>query len=303
MLSRNDVRPEQTQLLLRSGFLPVSIDYRLCPEKTIIEGPMADVADALAWIRNALPRLSLTRADVRVNAEKVVCIGWSTGGTLAMSTVWTSILKGVRPPEAVLGFYCPTDYEDPFWTKSNIPTGSGTTDGTYDASSYNLDQDIWVGVCDKPITNYNILASDRALGGWMASNDPRSRLALYMNWHGRTLHVLLNGLNKQSRSEPQTPTPDQIKAISPLAYIRSNQYVTPTFLIHPRQDDLIPWQQAQRTIDALRSGGNIADLRIVEDAPHLFDVYRGWRDNEDAWRAVMEGYEFLCKHVGLALRT
>ncbi len=32
MFSRNDIRPEQTTLLLKSGILPVSVDYRLCPD-------------------------------------------------------------------------------------------------------------------------------------------------------------------------------------------------------------------------------------------------------------------------------
>lgn len=59
MLSRNDIRPEQTHMLLKSGFLPISVDYRLCPENTLPEGPMADVAEALAWIRNVLPKLPL----------------------------------------------------------------------------------------------------------------------------------------------------------------------------------------------------------------------------------------------------
>lgn len=38
-------------------------------------------------------------------------VGWSTGGQLAMSLAWTSALRGVRPPEAILAFYCPTGYE------------------------------------------------------------------------------------------------------------------------------------------------------------------------------------------------
>lgn len=84
MLSRNDMRPEQTNMLLKSGFLPISVDYRLCPETTLLEGPMTDVVDALAWIRNNLPNLPLSRKDIRVDTERVVAAGWSTGGHLAM---------------------------------------------------------------------------------------------------------------------------------------------------------------------------------------------------------------------------
>jgi acetyl esterase/lipase len=300
MLSRKDIRPEQTNMLLRSGFLPVSIDYRLCPETNIREGPMIDVVDALAWARNVLPELRLARQDVLVDGEKVVTVGWSTGGTLAMSLGWTSIPLGVRPPDAILVFYCPTDYEDPFWTKPNIPAGS---EG-HSSSSYELDDDTWASLFDKPITSYNVATTKRAVGGWLAPSDARSRLALYMNWQGRTLQVLLNGLDKSQRSEceeilNQDPLPSDVAAISPLAHIRNGTYATPTFVIHPRQDDLIPWQQAQRTWEALHAQGIDAELRIVEEGPHLFDMYRQFSSQEAVKAAVSDGYSFLCKYAGL----
>lgn len=304
MLSRNDIRAEQTRMLLKSGFLPISVDYRLCPETTLPEGPMGDVADALAWIRNVLPKLPLIRADVRVDGERVVSVGWSTGGQLAMSLAWTCVSREVRPPEAILAFYCPTDYEDPFWTKPNIPAGSEDmrTTATGQPSSYELDDDIWAGVYDHPITGYNVPSTKLALGGWLARSDPRSQLALYMNWNGRALHVLLNGLDKRTRKEPPAPAPADLAVVSPLAHIRSGKYATPTFIIHPRQDDLIPWQQARRTWEALRARRTDAELRIVEDVPHLFDAYREYHRNEAARSAVIEGYEFLCRYVGLTLR-
>lgn len=47
MFSRKDVRAKQTQLLLDNRRLPIGIDYRLCPEVSIIEDSMTDVCDAL----------------------------------------------------------------------------------------------------------------------------------------------------------------------------------------------------------------------------------------------------------------
>ena len=35
--TRKDIRDDQTQILLKAGFLPVSVDYRLCPENTVPE--------------------------------------------------------------------------------------------------------------------------------------------------------------------------------------------------------------------------------------------------------------------------
>lgn len=110
-LSRRAVRPAQTRHLLRLGFLPVSIDYRLCPEVNLIEGPMTDVCDALRWARATLPGIMFSTTNLLVDGGRVVAVGWSTGGHLAMSLGWTAMEAGIQPPSAVLSFYAPTDFE------------------------------------------------------------------------------------------------------------------------------------------------------------------------------------------------
>lgn len=291
MLSRDDVRPAQTEILLKQGFLPISVDYRLCPEVTLVDGPMCDVSDALAWIRTVLPSITLSRRDVKVDGAQVVAVGWSTGGTLALSLGWTSIERGIKPPEAILVFYCPLDYEDEFWMQQNIPQGSQS------ATAYDLDDSIWSAVSEKPITRWNVAPAKKAVGGWMAPTDPRSRLALYMNWNGRTLHVLLNGLDARSKEAPTEPTAAEIKAVSPLAHVRGGTYRTPTFIVHPREDDLIPWQQAQRMREALQDNGVHSQTHIVDGVPHLFDLYRENQKKEDLQKVIHQGYEFLLSHV------
>jgi len=191
----------------------------------------------------------------------------------------------------------PTDYQDPFWIQPNIPAGTENQ-----PSSFKLDDDIWEAINDYPITSYNIPSIKRAIGGWLAPSDARSRLGIHMNWHGRTLQVLLNGLDKtrnRTEQEAQKAFPNDIAAISPLAHIREGDYSVPTFIIHPRQDDLIPWEQSHRTFGALRERKIDTELRIVEHGPHLFDLYREYGSNEASKSAVQEGYAFLRRHVGL----
>jgi acetyl esterase/lipase len=291
MLSKDDIRPAQTQLLLQHGFLPISVDYRLCPEVTLTEGPMVDVGDALHWIQKILPRISLRREDIKVDSSRIVSVGWSTGGTLALSLGWTSIDRGIEPPKAILVFYCPLDYEDDFWLQPNVPLGSKST------TAYELDESVWAAVSDRPITRWNVPPSKRALGGWMAPTDPRSRLALYMNLNGRTLHVLLRGLDINTKEEPETPTAAEIEAVSPLAQVRHGNYCTSTFIVHPREDDLIPWEQAQRMNDALRKQGIESHLRIVDGVPHLFDMYSEHQKREELQEVIHQGYEFLSSHI------
>jgi acetyl esterase/lipase len=144
VLSKKNIRSKQTNILLKQGFLPVSVDYRLCPEVGIIEGPMSDVCTALEWARNVLPRLNLSRPDIQVEGDKVVVIGWSTGGHLAMTLAWTSLLRGIRPPDAILTFYSPTDYASEFWKSPNFPEKSEA----YAKEMYNILE----GVKEQPVS-------------------------------------------------------------------------------------------------------------------------------------------------------
>ncbi|KAI1741289.1 hypothetical protein F4680DRAFT_464705 [Xylaria scruposa] len=266
MLSRKDVRSNQIRMLIDYGFLPVSVDYRLCPEVNIRNGPMTDIADALAWVQSDRLLCRIKATGVIPDIKRLVVIGWSTGATLGLQTGWTAAEHGIRPPSAILAFYCPTDYQDEFWTKPNIP------EGTEQLSQ--KPYDLLEGVHDKPIISYNLSQTQLkdAKGGWFSPSDPRSRILLHMNWTGQSLPILLGGLPAPSASSgssldytnlPQ-PNLEQVKAISPLAHVTGSanpRYKTPTFLIHGTEDDLVPWQQSQKFYEMLLQHGIKAEIR------------------------------------------
>lgn len=296
MLSRKDVRPRQNQLLLDHGVLPVAVDYRLCPETTMLQGPLVDVSDAYAWARQTLPSLKLTKTSVRIRSDQAVAVGWSSGGSLAMSLSWTSLPRGLPPPEAILAFYCPTDYEDEFWQKPNVPNHSEH----YSTEKYYAID----GVFPAPITAYNVDPKLVAAGGWITPKDKRSRLVLHMNWRGQTLPVLFRGLPSPEHISPdeaekynhmdQPPVEDIVQA-SPYAQVIAGRYKSPTHIVLGTDDDLVPWQQAQKTVTAMRDAGIDCGLTLVEGQPHLFDMYR----DPDGTRAdaVKEGYQFLFSKI------
>ena len=97
--------------LIERGFLPVSTDYRLCPETNLFEGPMTDCCDALKWATETLPTLPLSGPTVKPDPTKVVSFGWSSGGQLAMSLGYTAPAKGIKAPDAIFALYPPSDME------------------------------------------------------------------------------------------------------------------------------------------------------------------------------------------------
>lgn len=257
---------------------------------------MTDVCDALYWARHTLPHLPSRRRGLQIDGERVVVVGWSSGGQLAMSLAWTAPQRGLRPPEAVLAFYCPTNYEDEWWIHPIQPVGVGDTGEKYD---------VLEAVQDKPITNYN------AVGAWEPLSDPRivadarCRIIFHMNWKAQTLPILMGGLPSKSRAAeyPDTkdwntlPLPglDKIVAASALSQIRRGNYQTPTFLIHGTADDLIPWQQSLETYEAMVERNIAARLVLVPGGPHICDLSSD--PNSEGWKAALQGYEFLSSYV------
>ncbi|KAH6639121.1 hypothetical protein C7974DRAFT_449039 [Boeremia exigua] len=310
-LSRKAVRPYQTSFLLDNGILPVSIDYRLCPEVNLIDGPIADTLDAYKWITNVLPELSRERGIV-VDAERVVVIGWSSGGQLAMTTAWTTKSAGMKPPLAILSFYGPTDFESGDLDKRRAEE--------YPERTMKM-KEIIKALPKRPITQYDGNGTDTTGLGWVRPGDPRSELVLSLFKEGGGLSLLLNGLPRLDDEEESSdeeisddsddnssddisdadryfraPDAERIAFISPLAQLRRGNYMVPTFVIHGTRDEIVPYHTAVDFVDALRAARVEAHLLSVQGARHIHDV--SLNVGSKLWdETVAPGYEFLLRHL------
>lgn len=298
LFSRKDIRPAQTRLLLRKGFLPVSLDYRLCPEVPLAEGAMVDVCDALAWARTELPHMAFPRQLPPIDGDKVVVVGWSSGGQLAMSLAWTAPQRGLAPPAAALVFYAPTDYEDVWWQSPIQPNGA-----PYQGQQY----DVLDGVRDEPIANYEMVGAwEEPIADPRSQLDARCRIVLHINWKAQTLPIILGGLpsrdcadknlienpnGHQDWNELPPPPLAVIQSASPRAQVRRGAYRVPTFLVHGTADDLIPWQQSRATYETMLERGVRTELVLLEGMPHICDVSSA--PGSPGWKAAVRGYEFL----------
>ncbi|KAL9606215.1 MAG: hypothetical protein Q9179_000612 [Wetmoreana sp. 5 TL-2023] len=293
-LTRRAIRPAQTAFLLDHGILPISLDYRLCPEINIIDGPMTDVRDAYGWAQSPSglqAALDSRNIPVTVDTANIVMIGWSTGGHLAMTTAWTTKEVGLPPPKAILGFYSPTDFE------------SGDLDGIraeeYARCSISMEKLI-ASLPRHPITSYDSPNGtvDRTGLGWVRPGDPRSELILSLFKDNTGLPLLLNGLPSANENPFTRPDPSRIAAISPLAHLRAGTYTTPTFLVHGENDEIAPFHAVRTFTQTLREKGVKGGLLAVPKVKHIHDLKL--TPNTAGWeQGVGPGYAFLFKELGL----
>ncbi|KAI1840571.1 hypothetical protein JX266_013235 [Neoarthrinium moseri] len=296
-LSRKAIRPAQTQYLLANGFLPVSIDYRLCPEVNLLDGPITDVRDAYRWARTSLPLLAEKRG-ITAESTKVVIVGWSSGGHLALSIGWTAEIGGIPPPTAILSFYAPYDFESGDLDSNRLASLPGRQMGL---------ERIISALPKTPITTYdNSAQGDSTNLGWVRPGDPRSELVLALFKEGIGLRLLLNGLpaeiikNHSSGAEDWAvlapPSPERVASISPLAQVLGGNYRCPTFLVHGTADEVAPFSGAEVFAAALAEHGVSHGFLAVPGAAHIHDLQL--RPGTQKWEEQVEpGYKFLFDSV------
>ncbi|KAB8291846.1 hypothetical protein EYC80_006628 [Monilinia laxa] len=277
-LSRKAIRPAQTSLLLENNILPISLDYRLCPEVDLISGPMVDIRDAYFWAQSELHGL-VSKRGIGVDPTKIVVIGWSTGGHLAMTTAWTTIKSDSKPPVAILAFYSPTDFESGDISRAN----------EYPGRKMSMDK-IRKSLPKLPITNYAAEGIDSTGLGWVRPGDPRSELVLSLFKEGNGLNLMLNGISDGNWH--RKPDPTRVAAISPMAQLRSGRYNTPTYLIHGENDEIVPYHAAKSFVAALREYGVRCGFLGIPGVKHLHDL--DLNQGMQEWKQGVEpGYDFL----------
>lgn len=84
---------DQIQDCLERGWIVLAIEHRLCPGVNVFDGPMTDVRDALSWAQSGglTEVLKENGKDVVADTERVMVMGTSSGGHLALSTVRASL--------------------------------------------------------------------------------------------------------------------------------------------------------------------------------------------------------------------
>ncbi|KAH7305897.1 putative polyketide synthase [Stachybotrys elegans] len=289
-LSRRAVRPPQTSYLLANGILPVSIDYRLAPHVNVVDGSMADTRDACVWLQKDLPELMAAKGII-VDPSKYVVIGFSTGGTLALTTAWTTAEANVTPPRAILSFYCPVEY-DP---DHPVRMGQGTRPRTMTLAQIRETLPSTVAV------SHSFNALDTTKLGWLQPSDPRSELTLALIKEENGMSLLFNGLPEKGEQLPRAD-PARCAYFSPLTQLRAGNYNNiPTFMIFGEEDEVAPFRKGVEFGQALKEAGIRGGFHAVKGGKHIFDLAltpgsQGWAEH------IAPGYDFIFTELENAAR-
>ena len=84
------VNRDQIQDCLHRGWIVVAPNHRLCPQVNLIEGPVQDCRDLLAWIHKGDLEQSISATEqqlLQLDLDHVFAFGTSSGATLALCLV------------------------------------------------------------------------------------------------------------------------------------------------------------------------------------------------------------------------
>ena len=260
----------QVEYLASNGFVVVSPNYRLAPQATAKE-TFADCEEAYDWAISKLPEIMQSKHEIQLDTKKVVTMGHSSGGTLAMH------IAAVRPIKAATALY-PSLYASDPDAALHKPTSAPPFGSMPD---FEPNQEEWA-----TISPADVQVSEAALGAPGTIPPPRNR------WQA---HLLKNGLWMK------TVCPDgNFAVLDPLTKLNAQW---PPIMIVQGSADAIPGSGLDlvlRAEKALKEAGvKEVEVEVVDGEAHMFDLppMVGTSDLGPKWQAVVKGMDWLKSHV------
>jgi acetyl esterase/lipase len=271
MVGSSEMIPKpQIQYLADHGFAVVIPNYRLSPQVTVKKS-FEDCEEAFDWARATLPGILKADHEVTLASDKIVALGHSAGGTIALH------LASTKPVKAVTAFYPSLFIADELTTLGQ-PTSAPPFGAMPDFIPSDED---WASI--KP-NDTQLSEASLALPGTTPS--ARNKWQMHVIKHGEWL---------------RTTCPDgDIAAIDPMTRISPDW---PPVMIVQGEVDNLPGsglELAQRAEKELKAGGvKEVELEVVQGETHMFDMSPmvGTTDLGPKWQAVVKGLDWVAQRA------
>lgn len=260
--SKDMIPSSQIEYLVRNGFVVVSVNFRLCPQVSVAEGPIGDTKKAYHWCRDMLPTLIMKDTGIECDGDRIVVFGSSSGGHLAL-------LIGLEspPPKAILDFYGTLYLSDEWFTK---PVALPVPD---------LSEDFINKVFEEPTLTYSAQrAATRA-------RDDESGMDCRTAW---LMNKMKNG------TLVSTIFKSELDKYDPAVHFAET--FPPTFFAYGKDDKLVNVELGKRGYERLRALGVATGIEVVEGGGHGYDSEL--KEGDEKWKdGVQKGLDFLIEHA------
>ncbi|KAL6235706.1 Alpha/Beta hydrolase protein [Aspergillus navahoensis] len=270
--------PQISDCLAR-GWIVAVPNHRLCPGVDVLSGPMADIRDFLAWIYAGQDQDGLDsflqgqEKEYRVDRERVMAFGTSSGGFLALSLGYDV----PRRPKAILDFYGAVHFTHPSWTqplphvKSMLPS----FEPEFLAKVYT----------EFPIPTSSGISLEGPSGARNKPDfsRPRDAFALTQIANGNVLRAIF------------PPECGDIRTIDPVVRVETEEAFPPTFIVHGDRDRMVSVEVSRELYRVLRERGVECGIVEVEGEDHTFAM--GMEVGSRTWIRQREGFEWLEKVI------
>ncbi|KAF2130775.1 alpha/beta-hydrolase [Dothidotthia symphoricarpi CBS 119687] len=273
MLGSSDLNnKDQIQDCLERGWVVLGIEHRLCPGVNVLEGPITDVRDVLKWTQNGGLAKALKDNGNKVvpDEERVVVMGTSSGGHLALSTAWDV----PKRPLAILDFYGAKHFRDPFWYETldslpehfREPRPEGEIEGLYNEKT------TFVG---------GLSLEGQAADPSAPNPKTRQAFAMHQISTGKVIKTIW----------PQTP--DNLQLIDPVLNV--NKDWPPVAIVHGTADKMVLMRLSKELESQLIAQGVETEFIEVEGEPHTFAG--SMKKGSKTWDTQRKGFDFLEKII------
>lgn len=293
--AKESIPMPQIDYLVTHNFIVVSVDYRLCPNISLLEGPIGDTRTAYHWTINTLPKLLKQDLNLSVDTSKIVVFGHSAGGTLA------TMLGHESPrPKAILNFYGGVNLQDPFWSTAikdfpDLPHESDEfCNKVYEepvrASTLHMVEKEEAERAKAEKAKIDAVETGKDVKATEDEKTKTSPSAPEIDPRGAWFKKRL----RTGRLVPELVAGDPDKH-DPICGVTRD--FPPTFFAHGELDILVnvdvSARYGKKVLDAL---GVETGLVVIKGAPHGYDTTL--KQGDDGWKeGVQDGLDFLIKHV------
>ncbi|KAF5532783.1 hypothetical protein FMEXI_12194 [Fusarium mexicanum] len=258
------VNKDQVSDCLSRGWIVLAPNHRLCPQVNLLEGPMQDCRDLLAWVYNGGLETALGKADSTLvpDLDHVFAFGTSSGGHLSLCLGF-----GVpRPVAGIYDMYGPSNFADDFWTTKlegmKLPPGLTDTllNKVFD---------------EEPVPITGGVSLEGQATGPPDFSDPRQAYALTQLANGTVLDAIF-------------PSKDWSK-VDPALNVNSS--FPPTFIVHGDADTKVPIHLSRKLFDVLKQNGVECGMVEVPGEEHTFAAKM--EVGSVTWNLQRQGFDFL----------